>query len=294
MEHDRLGVMGHYYSGMLDIYADLTLQSPSLALISKSSKSMSSRRFAGMSSKRRSPTSRADPPGLRCPAGLLSSEIERAARTSIALDRLVEEHKLGSLAYYYKGVGIPENEDTLSSIIVGNSLLTGRGVPVAGELEIKNVQAMKILDCLGAGGSFTEFYANDFVDDVILMGHDGPGHIAIADGKPKLRPLGVYHGKVGSGLSIEMCVKHGPVTLLRCGRRQGLLKFVVAEGESVPGTILEIGNTNSRYRFPIGARGFLQRNGAGPGTPLRDRARASARPVGEDCVSVGIECARVC
>src|ERR1019366_3831959 len=117
-------------------------------------------------------------------------ELQRAARTSLALDMLVEKYRLGSLAYYYKGSGIAENEDALSSIIVGNSLLTARGIPVAGELEIKNVQAMKIMDCMGAGGSFTEYYATDYVDDVILMGHDGPGHIGIADGKPKLRPLG--------------------------------------------------------------------------------------------------------
>ncbi len=131
------------------------------------------------------------------------AELERAARTSVAMDRLVEEHRLGSLAYYYKGVGIAENEDSISSIIVGNSLLTGRGIPIAGELEIKNVQAMKILDCFGAGGSFTEYYAADFNDDVVLMGHDGPGHIAIADGRPKLRPLGVFHGKVGRGFRLR-------------------------------------------------------------------------------------------
>jgi L-arabinose isomerase len=185
-------------------------------------------------------------------------ELDRAARTSVALDRLVEVHRLGSMAYYYMGVGNPENEDAISSIILGNSLLTARGIPLAGEMEIKNVQAMKILDSFGVGGSFTEYYAMDFKDDVVLMGHDGPGHLAIAEGKTKVRPLRVYHGKVGRGLSVEMSVKHGPITVLavvQTGERR--LKLLVAEGESVPGPVLEIGNTNSRYRFPIGARRYV-------------------------------------
>ena len=135
---------------------------------------------------------------------------------------------------------------------------------MAGEYEVKNAQAMKIMDAFGVGGSFTEFYALDFADDV-LMGHDGPGHVGIAQGKTKVRPLAVYHGKVGSGLSVEMSVQHGPVTLLSVVEDGGSLKLLVAEGESVPGPILEIGNTNSRYRFALGARGFVEAwNAQGP------------------------------
>src|SRR6202008_2575979 len=126
----------------------------------------------------------------------------RAARTAVALDRLVQQKDLDMLAYFYKGSGVRGKEDTMSSIILGTSMLTGRGVPVAGEYEVKNVIAMKIMDLLGTGGSFTEYYAMDFAADLVLMGHDGPGHIGIAQGKIRVRPLRVYHGKVGSGLSV--------------------------------------------------------------------------------------------
>lgn len=267
MEHNRLGVMGHYYNGMLDIYSDLTLQSAVFGthleiLEVEELSALRGEVTDAEAADRVTEFRREFDVGEDCSL----QELSRAARTSVALDRLVSQKRLGSLAYYHMGTGIPENEDAISSIILGNSLLTARGIPVAGELEIKNVQAMKIMDLLGAGGSFTEYYAVDWNDDVVLMGHDGPGHIAIAQGKTRVRPLGVYHGKVGSGLSVEMSVKHGPVTLLSVVETSdSRIKLLVAQGESVPGPILEIGNTNSRYRFPIGARRFMNDwNAQGP------------------------------
>ncbi len=267
MANNRLGCMGHYYSGMLDIYTDLTRQYAAfgghIELIEVEELAARRREVTEPQMKARLELFHT---AFDVQADCAPSELEKAAVTSVALDKMVEDYRLGALAYYYKGTGNPANEEAIASIILGNSLLTARGIPVAGEYEVKNAQAMKIMDCFGAGGSFTEYYAMDYKDDVVLMGHDGPGHIAIAEGKTKVRPLPVYHGKVGSGLSVEMSVRNGPVTLLSVAERQdGSLFLLVCEGEAVPGPTLPIGNTNSRYRFPMGARAFAERwNSQGP------------------------------
>ena len=296
MDHNRLGVMGNYYGGMLDIYADLTQQ---CAYFGGHIEILEVEELAAL---RRAVGDR----DIHCrveqfknsfdvQTDCSAEELVRAARTSLALDQLVEIHRLGSLAYYHKGVGSAENEDAISSIILGTSLLTSRGIPVAGEYEIKNAQAMKIMDSFGAGGSFTEYYAVDYNDDVLLMGHDGPGHIAIAEGKTKVRPLEVYHGKVGRGLSVEMTVKHGPVTLLSVVQTADRLKLLVAEGESVPGPILEIGNTNSRYHFSIGARNFLNEwNGHGPAHHCAVGVGHISSKLRKLGALLGMECVRVC
>jgi L-arabinose isomerase len=267
LAHTRLGLMGHYYSGMLDVATDLATVASVFGTHIEALEvdELTELRLAvagtALAAKLESfqETFDVQPD---CPV----EELKDAARTAVALDQFVDEHRLDALAYFYKGTPGSPNEDTIASIILGTSMLTARGISTAGEYEIKNVLAMKILDAFGAGGSFTEYYAVDFAADVVLMGHDGPGHTAIAEGRPKVRPLKVFHGKVGRGLSVEMSVKHGPVTLLsvvEC-RRKGF-KLLVAEGETEAGPILQIGNTNSRFRFPIGARGFLQQwNAEGP------------------------------
>jgi L-arabinose isomerase len=267
MANHRVGVLGHYYCGMLDVYSDLTQQSAvfgnhfELIEMCHLSRLREQITDAQVTEKVKEFHEKFDV-SSECEPG----ELDRAAKTSCALDVMVEALDLGSMAYYYEGASGNAYENIATSVIAGNTLLTGRHIPVAGECEVKNVQAMKILDSFGIGGSFSEFYAMDFNDDIVILGHDGPAHFAIAEGRVGLVPLSVYHGKPGKGLSIQMTVQHGPVTLLSVVQDgQGNVKLLVAEGESVPGPTLQIGNTNSRYKFSLSARDFIdQWSMAGP------------------------------
>ena len=258
LRNNRMGVLGHYYGGMLDVYTDLTKQSVvfgthfELLEMCQLKKYRDDVTNADVLSKIEEFNS-----VFEVAPDCESAEIERAARTSLALDMLVKSHNLDSIAYYYEGESGNDYENIATSVIAGNTLLTGKNIPVAGECEVKNAHAMKIIAGFGAGGSFSEFYLMDFKDDVIILGHDGPAHFAIAEGRVRLVPLPIYHGKPGKGLSIQMSVKHGPVTLLSVVEGKDRVFLLIAEGESVAGPVLEIGNTNSRYRFSIGAKIFM-------------------------------------
>jgi L-arabinose isomerase len=266
MCRNRMGILGHYYNGMLDVYTDLRRQCTTFGTKIELLEMCEVKALRDAVTKEEIAAKRQEfEQRFDVAPDCSDYELDRAARVSVAMDKLVERHRLGSLAYYYEGQTGNDYQDIVTSIIPGNTLLTGNGVPVAGECEVKNVQAMKIMSLLGAGGSFSEFYAMDFNDDVVLLGHDGPAHFNIAEGRVRLVPVPVYHGKPGKGLSIQMSVVHGPVTLLSVVENADNISLLCAEGESVEGPTLQIGNTNSRYRFPCGARSFIERwSMAGP------------------------------
>jgi L-arabinose isomerase len=130
---------------------------------------------------------------------------------------------------------------------------------MCGESDLKTCIAMLLMDRINIGGSFAEFHPVDFTEGFVLIGHDGPHHINIAEAKPVLRSLIKYHGKPGNGASVEFKIKEGPITMLSIGvTATGKFRFILAEGESVAGDIPATGNTNTRGFFKPDVRRFLK------------------------------------
>ncbi|WP_343248435.1 L-fucose/L-arabinose isomerase family protein [Diplocloster hominis] len=191
---------------------------------------------------------------------LTEEDLYHASKTAVTLDKFVEKYNLTGLAYYYNGRPDSNHRQVVSSFIVGNSLLNAEGIPMCGEFDIKTCIAMFIMDRLNIGGSFAEFHPFDFDEDYIMVGHDGPHHIAIADGKPVLRSLKKFHGKPGSGASIEFKIKEGPITMLGITQSyDGKFKFILGEGISKHGPIPPTGNTNTRGFFEPTTKEYIKK-----------------------------------
>ncbi|MFD0715015.1 hypothetical protein [Paenibacillus sp. GCM10027626] len=260
LQHSRFGFLGNTYSGMLDMYSDFTMIQAQTGLhievlemcdLDRMLKEVTEEEVQAKIEEvyRMFEISEDSPsdPIARKPS---AEQMEWACRVAAAQERLVREYDLDGLCYYYHGTPGGEYEKLQSGFIVGHSLLTARGIPCAGEGDMKTAVAMKICDIVGTSGSYSEIVTVDYIDKTILLGHDGPFHIAISEGKPILRGMGLYHGKQGSGVSVEAKVKTGPITTLGMTQTgDGKLKLIISEGESTDGPTMKIGNTQTPVKF---------------------------------------------
>jgi L-arabinose isomerase len=269
LNYSRFGFLGHTYPGMLDMYSDLTMHHAQLGThvellemddLQARTDAVSGAEIEEKIAEIYSVFDVAEMGRDKISMPVTDEAMQWSARVAVGLDKLVADFDLNGLTYYYRGLNGNEFEALGAGLIVGNSLLTARGVPASGEGDLKTNIAMFIMDRLNAGGSYTEFYGLDFNEDFVLMGHDGPGHIKISEGRPVLRGLGLYHGKRGYGISVEFKVKYGPITVLGMTQTaDGRLKMIASEGESIPGEVLQVGNTNSRLRFSLDPAEFIDR-----------------------------------
>ena len=256
----RFGYLGGNYSGMLDLYSDFTMLSAKLGIhveiiemcdldqrLRQVTADQTEKRLAEIRDMFEISGDSPSDPRVKKPT---DEQLDWAAKVYAAQRMMADDYRLDALAYYYHSVDGNPYEDLQSGFIVGHSLLTASGIPCAGEADIKTAAAMKICDVLGVGGSFAELVVTDYRDGTILIGHDGPFHIKIADGRPLLRGMGVYHGKKGAGISVEAKVRRGPVTTLNLTQTgEGKLRFIIGEGEATNGPIMTIGNTQTPVKF---------------------------------------------
>ncbi|WP_162342760.1 L-fucose/L-arabinose isomerase family protein [Cyclobacterium salsum] len=264
----RIGHIGHPIEAMLDMHTDATMltahfgvhvvQCEANQIVHQYVNQVSDSEVTQEEKRILSFFDTPDPVSDPISEKLKPADLSVAAKASLALKKFIAREDLDGLAYYYNGEDNSPTQLVMSNLIVGNSLLTSSGFPMCGESDLKTCLAMFIMDRLGIGGSFAEFHPVDFKENFILVGHDGPHNISIAQGKPVLRSLKKYHGKPGFGAGVEFKIKEGPITMLSIGSTyQGKFKFVIAEGESVEGPIPPTGNTNTRGFFKPDVRTFL-------------------------------------
>ena len=265
----RIGLLGHVLESMYDMHADPTAVSAAFGLhvplleiddVVKLYKTVTDEELAAKEKLILDEFDTPDPKSDPVTKKLTAQDLEQAARSACALDKFVEKYRLSGLAYYYEGEADSLARKVATTFIVGNSILNAEGFPMCGEFDLKTCVAMLIMDRLDIGGSFAEFHPFDFAEDFILVGHDGPHHLRIADGKPVLRSLSKYHGKPGQGASVEFKIKEGPITMLGITQNaSGGFKFVVGEGISKKGPIPPTGNTNTRAFFAPTTKEFVKK-----------------------------------
>ncbi|GAA3413716.1 L-fucose/L-arabinose isomerase family protein [Paenibacillus hodogayensis] len=267
-KYAKIGYLGHTYEGMYDMNSDPTAFTTAFGAhvrmlemcdLAKLVREVKPAEITEKLAEIHSMFTIADPFIDPVTRPVRQEDLEWAARVAVGMDKLIEEFDLTGMAYYYRGLDNNEYERIGSNMVLGNSLLTGKGVPLAGEADLKTCAAMLIMERLDAGGSFAELHPCDFEDNIVLVGHDGPHNVKISDGRPVIRGLELFHGKRGSGIGVEFSIAAGPVTMLSISQTgDGKYKWIATEGESIKGPIPQTGNTNTRCQFRVGAAEFVE------------------------------------
>ncbi len=300
----RIGLMGHVLECMYDMHVDPALVTRTFGChvvqvepedILKHYTRSDESELAAMRERILSFFDTPAPVSDNLTSTLAEADLAVASKAAVALEKAIDELELTGLAYYYEGEEGSELRKMVTNFIVGNSLLTAAGFPMCGEFDLKTCVAMLIMDRLEIGGSFAEFHPMDFNTGSILVGHDGPHHLNIADRKPVLRSLSKYHGKPGSGAGVEFKIKEGPLTMLSVTvNAAGRLKFVIAEGESLQGAIPPTGNTNTHGYFKPDLKTFLKRwTAEGPTHHFALGIGHHGDDLARIAEAFGIDCARI-
>lgn len=265
----KIGYLGHTYEGMYDMNSDPTaftaafgshVQMLEMCDLAKLVNNVTENEKKAKLDEITSIFTIADPFLDPITRPIKQEDLDWSAKVAVGLDKLIGEFDLTALAYYYRGLDNNEYERIAANMVLGNSILTGKGFPLAGEADLKTCAAMLIMDRLEAGGSFAELHPCDFVDNIVLVGHDGPHNIKIADGRPIIRGLDLFHGKRGSGIGVEFSIKAGAITMLSISQTaDGKFKMIATEGESIKGLIPQTGNTNTRCHFGCSVSQFIEK-----------------------------------
>lgn len=270
LREGRFGFLGNNFNGMLDLYSDFTMLQAQTGLHIEIIEMCDLNARVEQVTQKEIEQKLKEIEEVFTISGQTSADpmasiptpedLRWSAKIAAAQEKMVRDYNLDGYAYYYHSVPGNSYQSVQSGFIVGHSLLTAKGIPCAGEADMKTGIAMKICDIMNLGGSYSEIVTADYEAGTILLGHDGPFHIAIANGKPMLRGLGIYHGKQGSGVSVEAKVKQGPVTMLGLTQTAaGKLRMIISEGEATDGEIMRIGNTQTHVRFPIGIDEYFEK-----------------------------------
>lgn len=268
-KYKTFGYLGHTYEGMYDMHTDPTaftaafgshVKMLEICELAKISENVTNEEISNQISEITDTFEICNPSVDFLTDFVHKEDLEFSARQAVALKKIVKKHNLTALAYYYVGEAETLYEKIAANLIIGNTLLTSSGIPLAGEADLKTVAAMLIMKNLGGGGSFAEIHPFDIESNTVLIGHDGPHNITISQGKPRLRKLKQFHGKSGCGIGVEFSLKSGPVTILSLSiNRDGKFRMIAAEGEALPGDIPQTGNTNTRVKFNSSICEFLSK-----------------------------------